>query len=273
MQRCVTDALQCICTFLMLRELAGISTVCRHWRTAAYRGNATTAHLSFNVRKSELLSLCLASPLCRHLRAFQVDSRLALWHDLFTIGQRQPELLLSLGQVRQVRTAMPWLQELHIKLLAVDSPLMHLVLDQPLFPSSLKTLHLRLCEEEDGQFSSAVIEQLAVYCRALTDLTLRCKQSVSLVPLLSLQTPLRHFRLNFSCGGGVSPAQTDVLKQLRHLRELDCGSLTQDALLRLCEPAPTAHGLQSVEYINLYPVDIPPRMHARAGESACAHVL
>jgi hypothetical protein len=166
--------------------------------------------------------------------------------------QRQPELLLSLGQVRQVRDAMPWLQEIHIKLLAVDSPLMHRVLDQPLFPSSLTTLQLRLCEEEDGQFSSAVIEQLAVYCRALTDLTF-------------LQTPLRHFRMNFSCGGEVSPAQTDVLKQLRHLRELDCSSLTQDALLRLCEPAPTAHGLQSLEYINLYPVDIPPAcMHALA---------
>jgi hypothetical protein len=56
-----------------LPELAAVSTVCRDWRIAAYRGNATTAHLSFVVRKADLLPAWLTSPLRRHLRAFNIE--------------------------------------------------------------------------------------------------------------------------------------------------------------------------------------------------------
>jgi len=248
-QRCATDALQSICAFLTFPELAAVSTVCRQWRTAAYRGNAATAHFSFVVRKAELLPVCLTSPLRRHLRAFNIE---------------QPHALL-LSQVRQVRDALPWLQELHVNIAAVDSSLMHLVPELAVFPYSLTALHLSFHKEKDSQFASAVIEQLSVCCRALTSLTLYCKQSVSLAPLLSLQTPLHHFRLSFSCGGEVSPAQIDLLKQLRHLRELDCGSLNRTILHRLCELTATAYALQSLERLNLSSVFIPPAcMHALA---------
>jgi hypothetical protein len=132
-----------------------------------------------------------------------------------------------LSEVRQVRDALPSLQELHIPIATVDPPLMHLVPELVVFPSSLTTLHLSFYNSNNFHFSSPLVAQLPVCCHALTSLTLCCNECMVLDPLLLLETPLHCLRLGRSgvlYGNKLSGPQIDVLKQLRHLRELDCSS-------------------------------------------------